>query len=114
MKKIFILTAIAGLGYLNSYSQTEAATRFVEDPNAPKKSEEVKVKVDNTPEAEKAAKAKAVANKKTVDLNSQMSAEDKIKLEEDAKAKNAKKQPASKSVKDTKTNSSLITPVKKN
>ena len=111
MKKILILTAIAGLGYLNSYSQAEAATRFVEDPNAPKKSEEVKV--ENPLETEKAAKAKS-ASKKTASLTGQISAEEKMKLEEDKKSRNANKQPASKSAKDNKSNSSLITPVIKN
>lgn len=62
MKKIFVLTVIASLGYLSSSAQAAVAKRYTPAADAPKKTAEIKT--DDPLAAEKAAKAKKVAAKK--------------------------------------------------
>ena len=111
MKKIFILSAIASLGFFSSYSQDAAAKRHVPELNATKKVDEVKI--DRSLEAEKAAKLNKKSTSNTADLHRQQDAE-KMKIEEMQKAKSIKKQTTNNSIKASESNSSTLTPNKKN
>ena len=114
MKKIFILSIIASLGFFSSYSQDAqdaSLKRHVKDVNATKKVDEVKI--DKSLEAEKAAKLNKKSSSNISDLHSQQDAE-KMKIEEMQKAKSTNKQTTNKSIKASESNSSTLTPNKKN